>query len=141
MKVNLNFRVLIVLSYLLSAVLIQSFAQTGESVSPAKPLFPEKGLFDSDEVLRDYAQRKYKGPAERPGSRAEVFSYGTYIYKRRQQPGGLAGAGQNKGILPQDERKLQLSAFNDRFPERRASPFFHFQRTKKDQAGGALQGR
>ncbi len=51
MKVNLNFRVLIVLSLLLSSAFTRSFAQTGESAAPAKPLFAEKGLFDSDGIL------------------------------------------------------------------------------------------
>lgn len=51
MKVNLNFRVPIVLSLLLVAALFRSSAQTGPSASPATTLNAEKGLFDSDEIF------------------------------------------------------------------------------------------
>ena len=131
MKVNLNFRVPIVLSFLLSAALFRSLAQTGPSASPATPLNVEKGLFDSDEIFEDYAERKRQGPAAGQGSRTKVLSVGTFIYKRRQQQGGHSGPGENEGIFPQDERKLLLSTVNDRFSERRGSSFFNFQGNKQ----------
>ena len=51
MKVNLNFRLLIILSWLLFAALDQAPAQTGDAAPQAKPGIAEKGLFDSDEIL------------------------------------------------------------------------------------------
>jgi len=50
MIANLNFRLLIVLSYLISAASVSS-AQTGESAQPNKTTSAEKGLFDGDEVF------------------------------------------------------------------------------------------
>ena len=51
MKVNLNFGLLLVSSFLLSAVLNGPEAQTGQSASIDKTNTIEKGLFDSDEVF------------------------------------------------------------------------------------------
>ena len=141
MKVNLNFRVLIVLSYLLSSALIRSFAQTGESAAPAKPLFAEKGLFDSDEILQITIKGNVRDLLRDRVAEPKYFPMELLYTTEDSSQDGVAGAGKNKGILPQDERKLLLSAFNDRFPERRTAPVFYFQGSKKDQAGSALQGR
>ena len=51
MKVNLNFRLLIILSCLLPVASYQASAQTGDAAPLTKNLFAEKGLFDSDEVF------------------------------------------------------------------------------------------
>src|SRR5688572_6951871 len=51
MKVNVTFRLLIVLGLLLSTTITPSSAQTGASSQPDKGSLAEKGLFDSDEVF------------------------------------------------------------------------------------------
>ena len=51
MKVSLNFRLLI-LSCLLSMILPRSSAQSTGTAPSNKPAFPEKGLFESDEVFQ-----------------------------------------------------------------------------------------
>ena len=51
MKVNLTFRLLIVLGLLLSTTFTRSSAQSGASSPPDKASLAEKGLFDSDEIF------------------------------------------------------------------------------------------